>query len=266
MAHPPRRGDYEQSSGPESASSSCKLNRRAFLNAVARLNPEVLNSLNKIQRSNRTATADLLPENLQPYLAGEKSDPRFDRFISAVKKWGRRWHLTESWCLEYAMHTALSRTTGDSPKKWCFVWDGALAPSFATGRIHWPDVGNWDPVRQTRIDFVAHAMAFAKASIESYCDKIKTDAKGAGLSKSRLKREAAHFYWLAGHQLLGWGLQQIADADSRSRSTVGEAVNELATSISLKLRESQSHDRGQNRRQTVASIRATMHRSIRTTK
>lgn len=262
MAHPRRRGDYDQSSGPESASSSCKLNRRGFLDAVARLDPEVLNSLGKIQRPNRTATADLLPENLQPYLAGEKSDPRFDRFISAVKKWGRRWHLTESWCLEYAMHTALSRTTGDSPKKWCFVWDGALAPSFATGRIHWPDVGNWDPVRQTRIDFVAHAMAFAKAAIESYCNKIEEDVRTAGLSKARPKREINHFYWSAGYQVLGWSCQQIADAENKTRRSVEEPVKALAASIELNLRESKNYDSGQ----TEAVIRAALRRVIPPTK
>jgi len=130
MAQPLRRGDYERSLGPESESSSCKLMRRRLLEAAARLEPEVLNSLEKIQRQNRRAATDLSSENLQPFLAGKTSDPRFDRFISAVKKWGRRWHLTESWCLEYAMHTAGSWANGAPPGKWCFVSDGALAPSF----------------------------------------------------------------------------------------------------------------------------------------
>jgi len=225
---------------------------------VARLNPEVLNSLNKIQRQNRLAAVALSPANLRSYLAGKTSGPRFDRYISAVRKWGKRWHLVEPWCFEYAMHTAWSWTTGDSQQKWCFLHDEALAPSFATGRINWPDVGNWDPVRQTRIDFLDDAMKFVRAAIESYCDKIEEDVRTAGLSKARPKREINHFYWSAGYQVRGWSCQQIADAENKTRRSVEEPVKALAASIGLNLRESKNYDSGQ----TETVIREALRRAI----
>jgi len=161
------------------------------------------------------------------------------------------------------MHTAWSWTTGDTLEKWFFRFDEALTPTYATGRINWPDVGNWDPLRQTRSDFLTDAMEFAKAAIVSYCDRIEADTEEAGLGKARPKREVIHFYWLAGYQILGWSCKQIADADNKkSRRTVEEAVKELAASIGLNLRENQNYDSDQ----TDTAIRDALRRAITPTR
>jgi len=240
----PRRGDYQYRQDSESEQSSVKLARRQFLHAVAELEPKIFDSLDRI-RINFPTTLPLLSNEDFEGSPNQTSNSKRQRCLAELKSWCRRWRLDEPWCRKYALDTLLAWSVHKKRSRgWQFVSDGALEPTFETQNIRWPQVGPWDPIRQTRQDFVREATAYANVAIQGYCDKIQNDVSAAGLETVRRRREPVHFYWLAGYQVLGWSCNRIADAEDRdSRRTVEHAVAALADEIVLKLRAPKDSDR-----------------------
>jgi hypothetical protein len=105
----------------------------------------------------------------------------------------------------------------------------------------------------------------AELRILGYREKVEGLTEQRDLEPTPIKREVAHFYWLAGYQVLGWSAARIADAldepDSRpteKRRGVEQRIRELARQIDLKLRDPRNYDSTQ----TLDIIRASLKRVL----
>src|SRR5260370_14333188 len=95
--------------------------RALFLKAVAQIEPEVLQSLRDGPYQDWVKVApDPVPVGFDPCRANGKLTPLGE----SLKRWSERWHLSDPWCLGWALATLDSwRHRDDSqPLEWCPIW------------------------------------------------------------------------------------------------------------------------------------------------
>jgi hypothetical protein len=71
---------------------------------------------------------------------------------------------------------------------------------------------------------------------------VKDTYLRAGYTPTPERREAAHFWWLAGYQCCGWTKNRIATAAHNDPAAVIHALKNLAEEIDLTLRAPEAND------------------------
>jgi hypothetical protein len=205
--------------------------RALFLEAVAQLEPQVLQSLRDGPYQDWLKVApDPVPAGFDLCRLNGKLTP----FGKTFKRWSQSWHLSDPWCLEWALETLGSWRHRDDiqPLEWCPIWRfmdiGAILSAKRFRFLHRP----WSPSDEA---WLAYREPAPKEFRNSY-----------------------QFYWLAGYQVCGWSRKRIGDAMGLdSDRTVGQALESLGHFIGLTLRRHQDYDDAQ----TVEIIRQALRRA-----
>ncbi len=197
--------------------------RTLFLDAVARVEPEVLASLR----------ADVLPHYDSKKIV-RWGDAGGDLRI-ALEGWAARFNIAFEWVYQTALVTL-----------WCWsIVDGADQDEIAgewqhdTGaywlhttrgerRIAFNHAG-WDPAGETRGDFKRRMMAEFTDYLESYLQKLGDLVEGRGLEKASEIRNPDQFEWLAMWQVAGYEtFGEIAKDVYTSRQAVTLGIQRAA--------------------------------------
>jgi hypothetical protein len=159
--------------------------------------------------------------------AGLTSWPGTEPLRGELTKWGERWHLTNDWCLDWALEQ-LRTWPPKNPKNLEFTYpldDGiVLIPTP-------PPPAAYRPQLETRQVYMER--------VTRYRDQVERLMESAKLDRTpvmRARREQgpyAHFFWLAGYWCCGWSQKRIAEAVGIDRAPVVRAVNGLAKQIGL---------------------------------
>jgi hypothetical protein len=153
--------------------------------------------------------------------------------VDSIKRWGKLWHLTNSWCYE-AVLTLLSAIyepeflnfSSFPPPPVAFLYQGA----------------GWDPLSSGWYEFKANLRAGLDKAISAYRDAREAEARAQGFTKSMAKRSDEHYYWLAGYQCCGWSENRIAGATGKDRAAVSRAVEKTALQVGLTRRPAAKYD------------------------
>lgn len=209
--------------------------RILFLNAVAKVEPAVIETLltgpyRALPAASRRATL------VQDWRHVEEV-VELRPLRSSLKEWASRWHLEDNWCLELALQTICMWDLNPSSRGAFHSATGGK--QLDTARLA-PDLGSWNPTRESRAEFQANAKVQFELILDQYCDAVETQAIRAGLKRTREKRSFAHFYWLARFQVHGETPAHIWRFDPArhqgSRRAVEKAIKDLARLIELTLR------------------------------
>jgi len=196
--------------------------RRAFLRAVSRVSPETYWSL----------------------FPSEPTDAAFDAWRdrwnddvgAMIADWQDRWNLTDPWCADVAVNTLRARLRWHVRGCTAF-WnqDAFVTPkarSGASGRILALPVAELylNQETETRKETLSRLAAL----IEAEYDRVEAEA----IEPKTGERRAAHFEWLARHQVLvDESIKSIAASVGHDRTQVGRAIDETAALIGLTPRE-----------------------------
>lgn len=161
----------------------------------------------------------------------------------ALQAWGKRWHLSDPWCLVLAKDTARWYSTNPDAKGWDFEQYGMVAGyfpfDFAPLRF---EPFYFDPTWRRRGAFKKDVLATVAKRVDAYCNRIEADATAAGLKRAPRSKTIEHFDWLVRYQVKGESFAFIAqNARFRfngGRQTVRKAIVELAEYLELTLRPS----------------------------
>jgi hypothetical protein len=276
----------------QTESASREHARELFLHVVSNIEPLVLEDLRQL--SNRIR--NFQPISLEWELVNV--DTRLALSRKGLKQWGERWHLTDRWCLDWASQTIGSWQQNPLSTSW---FHSALVYQGNVDVLHFNfnyTAQPWNPFHETWEDYKKYVKSMANAVLEvqleghnpapdltacspreamrrkaeadklripGYREKVERLTEQPGLEKTRTKREIAHFYWLAGYQVLGWSAARIVDAldepgsrPTEKRRGVEQRIRELARQIDLKLREPRNYDPTQ----TLDIIRAFLKRVL----
>jgi transcriptional regulator with XRE-family HTH domain len=182
----------------------------------------------------------LLPSELAEMERGCKtrdgltSTPGAEPLRRALRRWGRPWHLTDLWCLDWALEqlrTWPPRQPVVNPLDRGMVTIVPSEPPII--------IPAYRPQMQTRKQF----LDIAHKTLDAHCDAIDHLMEESNLKPTVSMRSAhQHFDWLAGYQFYGWSQRRIAIAEGVDRAAVVRAINNLAKTIALKRRSQDDRD------------------------
>ncbi len=160
-----------------------------------------------------------------------------------LQTWGKRWHLSDPWCLVLARDTARWYSTNPDAKGWDFEQYGIVAGyfpfDFAPLRF---EPFYFDPTWRRRGDFKKDVFDTVARGVDAYCNQIEAGALAAGLKRATRSKAIEHFDWLVRYQVKGESFAFIAhNASYRfsgGRQTVRKAIVELAQYLELTRRSS----------------------------
>jgi hypothetical protein len=178
------------------------------------------------------------------------SQEQYEALRIDVTKWSEQWHLSDKWCLEWALHTLSWWSHQPESEGW---FHASLIEPFRQSDLA-PPFEKYDVTRYSRTDYERINAEDRKR----YCDWIEKQAKDGGLVKTREKRNEDHFNWLAQLQIGGRSCAAIwrgltdyrvesrkgrakragekGMEDKISRDAVEMAIHRLAKQIGLTLR------------------------------
>lgn len=160
-----------------------------------------------------------------------------------LRSWGKRWHLSDHWCLVLANDTARWYSTNRDAKGWDFEGYGIFV-----GHFPFPiapltfEPFYFDPSWRRRGDFKKYVLDTVAEAVDAYCNSIEADASAAGLKRPPRSKRIEHFDWLVRYQVKGESFAFIAQHASYrfngGRQTVRKAIVELAEYLELTRRPS----------------------------
>jgi hypothetical protein len=210
----------------------------------------------------------LLPSALQK-LEALRSARRPEPAVHQLRAWSARYHLTDEWCGHQALAVA-----GILHDEKSAVVDSEIQEEFLPAELaldlkkqHEFIFCEPDLLYCTWKDYEEATVALFRNQLNKIHTRLEEEARDRNLVPTPVKRQSDHFLWLAGFQSLGWSINSLALASSlnhvdsgaqqKARSTVGEAIAELAEAMGLTLRNRADYDRSQ----TVDVIREQLDRA-----
>ena len=232
--------------GELSPSGPNAIARAAYLEALRRLVPDCLSSLEKIAHEHFAGTDDgekafyitewrigdmILPVELRH--EAKAVSPGTEDGERALAAWCDRWGLTPTaagsidWCRNVGRATAryLARKKPDEPVTWAAVTAWYWAPV-----IQPP---TWEPHRETEAGF--------RARVDDYIQSVREIATAAAWKPTPEKRSPDHFSWLVRYQAEGWTLERIAQYHQVEKGypdvpAISKALKSTAALVGLRLR------------------------------
>jgi hypothetical protein len=187
------------------------------------------------------------PDWLELYAS---SEPLRDALLS----WARRWHLSDTWCLDAAVLTLGTWITDESSceqRSWYLQPNGDESDRFGAEELSFqipgspketrprlePGSFHFDPRLETRDQAVLRARAIAY-ELEAFIDRTIERAEQAGLQSSRATAPPEHFEWLVAYQVLGRTWAKVRDQHGKQleHHVIYQAVHQLADYLELSLR------------------------------
>ncbi len=219
--------------------------RALFLDAVAQLKPEVLQSLREGAYKEWLQVApNPLPSGFDPCVEDGKVTP----FRNSLQNWCGNWHLPDHWCREWVLATLdhWRQSGNDQPLEWCDQWwFEDLSSLYSAKQFRFLHCA-WHPSDERWPEYEKKLKARFEKKLKTYRTEAYMRLKRMGEPIPTEYRNPCHFHWLAGYQVRGWSRERIGKATGQdSHRTVGQAINKLAEYIGLTLREDKSYDSSQ---------------------
>ena len=224
--------------------------RALLLDAVAKLAPQVLQSLKDGPYQDWLKVA---PDPVPAAFDSCHANGKLTSLGKSLKRWSERWHLSDPWCLEWALATfdAWRHLDDGQPLEWCPIWYFFDSGIFSAKRFrffHRP----WFPSDESWPAYRDELKRRFEKRLKTYREEVERRMRRMAEPAPREFRNSYQFYWLAGYQVCGWSRKRIGDAMGLdSDRTVGQALEQLANFIGLTLRRYQDYDDAQ----TVEIIR-----------
>jgi hypothetical protein len=166
-----------------------------------------------------------------------QSDPDRKKLLDAIKEWGARFRVTETWIFEAALYTLsiYCSQSGGKPDEWIWRYKPSGFHPIFTPELeqnYWyPTSGGWPEDWKT---FRRRMARQFNAQLSAY---RRTVEERFGIGREMIDRDAQ---WTARYQK-GETAIEIADAEglrgySDAEQTVFRAISEFAKTISLRLR------------------------------
>jgi hypothetical protein len=225
-------GEFEREALPRDSVDDA---RHRFMKACVKVEPNVLKSLLNDETWAEMLTGADAPEPV-------KAD-------QALRNWGKKWNLSDPWCLDWAQNQVRLRWAkerGMLPKN----RKEALAMAIATGNAKLvagpplqleplmfpPQV--WEFERETRRRFETRVIGEFRRALTAYCDAMEKRAESEGLLRTPERRNEDHFFWLARNRIKGQKFVDIALLSEGLRpKQVQVAAKRLADFIGLTRRK-----------------------------
>ncbi|HZJ02257.1 MAG TPA: hypothetical protein VFE20_01030 [Thermoleophilia bacterium] len=166
----------------------------------------------------------------------------------ALQRWAEHYHLTDPWCIDFAIYTLREGRAAYEPLK--------VETSVALGQNAHPDPehgfsftlrapgfgptlpeSGWNPAREARGEAKKRITLALGQKLDEYLDEMEQRARMRGLVASIRKQDGdRHFRWFVRYQCREESYSSIAKSEHADRRTVSEAVKDLAELIGLTLR------------------------------
>lgn len=234
--------------------------RDDYLEALARIKPEVLSSLDEkvlplyaplfnadwsLRDTVLTDRRDALrfaDETIQSYRHYPlELRQGVSRLNDALREWAREWWLREVWCMDRALQTMAAWCRDPNCRRDRFAPAMATMYSgFYSYRCLQFTYRAWDPRVEKWDDYQRRLKAALTRSLPEYRAR-----KLSGISEEDRAKEhgPAHYRWLVEYQVNGKDYTQIAQESAEAdRSTVSKAVRSLAKQLRLPLRPRERAD------------------------
>lgn len=218
------------------------------MDVVVRVEPGVLVSLRKLPGV-RPSLSALIPgsHTLGPPRA---RDSQAERALENLRQWTERWHLSEDWCIDWAIKTLRAEqlaATSESQAPPSPIdqvqqpFEAASPPNTPSSSLAGkrkvrvnrlvdftiesvklvsgvpfsvapfrPDFGAWEWRGVSRRAFEEHARQRFREDLEAYCDRVELQIRASGFVPTPEKRSEDHFFWLARYQVKGERFADIA--------------------------------------------------------
>jgi len=220
-------GEFEPQSFPTRDSLDDARNR--FMGAVVQVERRVLEALLGDPVWDSTLIGGQIPERAKAR--------------RALRKWGKCWNLTDSWCLNWAFERIRLVRWRASNEKYIFLGGVKLTsgPPFKAEafRFEMPGLDH----RQDWKSFEQQAKKRFRDELKAYKERVTRTAELQGYVRTPELRTQEHFFWLACYQVKGkrfidvW--KSLPRGDNRSKQAVHKAIVDLAEQIGLTLRRSE---------------------------
>jgi hypothetical protein len=166
------------------------------------------------------------------------NDPLLEGIRSQIRQWGHRWHLTDWWCLEYALIWVLiiRYTSPFLPDTDPSPWETARnSPSDGIPPFRFECPG-WNRIGQSRYEHEAMVRQRFERDLREYYDDADRQALAEGLAPVPEKRCPEHYHWLARNQVRGDSIVTICESlngNRRSYEAVKKAIRETRKELGL---------------------------------
>ena len=245
-------GEYAADAGPFSGLNDL---RARFMRAAFQCEPELEAELSRLYSSELRGR----PNWLNSDIAGNMAPPSDEAFALArplLKHWGEQFGLRNQWCLDWAWAEKLADWWAQERKQFGVVqsfWVGAAPIRAQPLRV---EASSWDITGNTRSSFEKQAREQFERTLGEYCDQLEAAAHTAGYVRTKERRNADHFRWLALYQVCRFSQNAIAQAVGFNRQAVQFSIRGLAKEIGLTLRS-----RTASRRAKTAAVLAALNRA-----
>ncbi|MDQ3805490.1 MAG: hypothetical protein M3416_16885 [Acidobacteriota bacterium] len=200
-------GEYE----PAHRELSIGNARVAFLNAVRRHIPEVLEELNgqPFECYKNIGAPFAQWWEIKHGRVGRESSLRASLF-----RWSKTWRLEPEWCLDHALRTLWEWHAFPSQRE-KLMWQqggGWMVPTNEEERRFTFEHPGWEPTHDFRKSIKREIQEAFNRQLEEYLDRMESLVKERGYVKTKQKNEPEHFEWLACFQVKGMNYAEIRDS------------------------------------------------------
>ena len=219
---------------PSVASGPVAEGRRLFLEAVVKVEPAVLQSLEDELLSLYEESVG--PDEQVTWDGPPTSTESASTLEGRLIEWSHRYHLNESWVLDSALCTLRHWSRGRATRHFLVPLERGPQTEQPAFRFEEPA---WNPYLIRRSTYLAQARRNFRRRLRDYVDAIEKDLRGKGWRRTpqkRLSDPLRHFEMLAHYQCQEWSHSEIAGRYIVGRRTVGNALNRAAELIGLTLR------------------------------
>jgi hypothetical protein len=203
-------------------------NQQAFLSAAALAVPKFAASL--LTATFRLTAARIKSHGSLPRWGAPDFDEYSARFVHAVRKWAKDFHIEADWVIREAVDAALTGLVyyqrGIDPVKAFGTWRRPIRGS-AKAQLELPA---WQPYMESEQSYIARLDAALKEWIDSHIAAKKSELAGVKPVPARRKRGPEpdkRFEWAALHRCIGTPIKTLADQNCECTEVVRISVSRV---------------------------------------